>query len=298
MTRRQVILLTSSVLSAQIDDLANTLEMEPLARKLLPPTLFDEIKDGDRAAFDRITFRPRMMVNTLGIDLTTTLFGQQLFAPILVGPAAQLSRFHPDAESAMLAGAAAAKSAMVFASKTSTPAPNPVWLQVDPATPGIPASARVLFVSAPFDSQNFDRLRASTKLPIVIKGILSPTSARHAIQRGANGIVVSNYRANTTTGLAAPIDVLPSIAAEVNGAIPILVDGGFRRGSDVLKALALGAQAVLIGRPAIWGLAAFGARGVQQVIELMQSELARDMAMCGLLRCSQASPQYVKVHRR
>jgi 4-hydroxymandelate oxidase len=298
MTRRHALLLTSTTLSAQVDDLANTLELEPLARKVLPPALFDEIKDGSRAAFDRITFRPRMMVNTLGIDLTTPLFGQQLFAPILIGPLALLSRFHPDAEDAMLAGAAAAKCPVVVAARTSKPAGAPVWLQVDPAQPAIAPSARVLFLTAPFDWPSFDRLRAATTLPIVIKGILTPAAAQQAIQRGANGIVVSSYRASTTAGLAAPIDVLPAIAAEVNRKLPILIDGGFRRGSDILKALALGAQAVLIGRPALWGLAAYGARGVQHVVEQLQTELARDMAMCGLVRCSQASPRYVTIHRR
>ena len=91
---------------------------------------------------------------------------------------------------------------------------------------------------------------------------------------------------------------IPSIAAAVGGKLPILIDGSFRRGSDVLKALALGAQAVLLGRPALWGLAAYGAEGVQNVVELIQSEFARDMAMCGKVNVKALDPSVVRIHRR
>jgi isopentenyl diphosphate isomerase/L-lactate dehydrogenase-like FMN-dependent dehydrogenase len=91
--------------------------------------------------------------------------------------------------------------------------------------------------------------------------------------------------------------MLPSIAEAVGGKIPVLIDGSFRRGSDALKALALGARAVLLGRPPLWGLAAYGADGVRQVLQLMQGELARDMAMCGRANVKSVDRSIVRIHR-
>jgi 4-hydroxymandelate oxidase len=301
MNRRHALLLTASTLSAQrltpVEELVNTLEMEAMARRKLAPAVYSEIAGSDRSAFDRITLRPRLMVNTLGLDLSLDLFGQRLFAPILIGPTAQQGRFHAEAEQATMNGALAAKTAVVLsANPTKQLAAD--WLQIDPKQQAIPASAKVLIVTAPFDWANFDRLRNATKLPLLIKGIMSPKDAQLAQQHGASGIVISNYRTPSTTGLAQPIEVLPAIAAEINTKIPILIDGSFRRGSDILKALALGARAVLVGRPPLWGLAAFGAKGVQQVMEQLQTELARDMAMCGKVNLGELAPDLVKIHRR
>lgn len=301
MTRRQAFLLTSSTLSAQrlapVEELTSTLETEVMAQRKLAPALYSEIAGSDRSAFDRITLRPRLMVNTLGLDLSLDLFGQRLFAPILIGPTAQQGRFHPEAEEATMRGAEAAKTAIVLSVNPTKPLAAD-WLQIDPSQQVIPVSAKVLVVTAPFEWSNFDRLRKATKLPLLIKGIMSPRDAQLAQQHGANGIIISNYRTPTTTGLAQPIEVLPAIAAEVNNKIPILIDGSFRRGSDILKALALGARAVLVGRAPLWGLAAYGARGVQQVMEQLQTELARDMAMCGKVKLSELAPDLVKIHRR
>jgi 4-hydroxymandelate oxidase len=96
--------------------------------------------------------------------------------------------------------------------------------------------------------------------------------------------------------MAAPIEVLPAIAEAVAGKAPILIDGSFRRGADILKALALGARAVMLGRPALWALAAYGSAGVQAVLELLQTELARDMAMCGKPNLKSLDPALVKIH--
>ena len=304
MTRRRALFLASATAYAQrlapVEELANTLEMEAMAQRKLAPALFSEIAGSDRSAFDRITLRPRLMVNTLGLDLTLDLFGQRHFAPIFAGPLALQGRFHPDAELATVKGAEAAKTLAVISANTTVPLEKlaPAWMQIDPAQSAIPAYAKVLFVSAPIDWTSFDRLRKATQLPIVVKGVMSPSDGKIALQHGANGIIVSNYRPHSTPGLAQPIEFLPAIAAEINGRIPILIDGSFRRGSDVLKALALGARAVLIGRPVLWGLAAYGAKGVQQVIEQLQTELARDMAMCGKVKLQELAPDVVKLHRR
>ena len=98
--------------------------------------------------------------------------------------------------------------------------------------------------------------------------------------------------------MASSLEVLPAIVEAVSGRAPILIDGGFRRGSDILKAIALGAKAVVVTRPVLWGLAAYGAPGVQQVLELLQSEMARAMAMCGKANISGVDKTLVRLHTR
>jgi isopentenyl diphosphate isomerase/L-lactate dehydrogenase-like FMN-dependent dehydrogenase len=124
-------------------------------------------------------------------------------------------------------------------------------------------------------------VRPTTKLPIVIKGILTGEDAKLAVEHGAQAIIVSNHGARTLDGTAGTLDVLPEVVDAVGGKIPVLVDGGIRRGGDVIKALALGARAILIGRPFLWGLAAFGQEGVQRVVELLHGELRIDLGLSG-----------------
>jgi 4-hydroxymandelate oxidase len=124
-------------------------------------------------------------------------------------------------------------------------------------------------------------VRPATKLPIVIKGILTAEDARLAVEHGAQAVIVSNHGARTLDGMAGTLDLLPEVVDAVNGKIPVLVDGGIRRGGDVIKALALGAKAILIGRPFLWGLAAFGQEGVQRVVELLHGELRIDLGLSG-----------------
>src|SRR5262245_55843958 len=113
------------------------------------------------------------------------------------------------------------------------------------------------------------RLRDMVKVKLVLKGILTPEDAKLAAEAGIDGIVVSNHGGRVEDGVSATIDVLPDIVA-VAGGTPVLIDSGFRRGSDIVKALALGAQAVCIGRPYIWGLGAFGQPGVERVLEILR----------------------------
>lgn len=124
-------------------------------------------------------------------------------------------------------------------------------------------------------------LRSLTRLPILLKGIADPDDARRAVDAGADGIIVSNHGGRTLDGTAASIDLLPPVADAVARAVPVLMDGGIRRGTDVLRALALGASAVLVGRPYIFALAAAGPVGVAHVIKMLRAELELAMALTG-----------------
>jgi len=127
-------------------------------------------------------------------------------------------------------------------------------------------------------------LRSLTSLPVVVKGVVHPDDARLAVEAGAAGIVVSNHGGRQLDGAVATLDALPGVAAGVAmaGGAEIYLDGGVRRGVDILRALALGARAVLVGRPILWGLALEGDRGVERVLEILTSEFSRALALCGL----------------
>jgi 4-hydroxymandelate oxidase len=124
-------------------------------------------------------------------------------------------------------------------------------------------------------------VKTVTGLPVMVKGILHPLDAVRALEAGADGIWVSNHGGRQLDTAISPVDALESIVAATDGAIPIVVDGGIRRGTDILKALALGADAVAIGRPQVWGLAVGGSGGVERVVEILREELSTVMALAG-----------------
>lgn len=162
-------------------------------------------------------------------------------------------------------------------------------------TPFAPGSAQASLV---FDGimrtaptwRELDWLLDQTRLPVILKGIVSPEDAALAIERGVAGLIVSNHGGRVLDTLPASAEVLPAIAERVAGRVPILVDGGIRRGTDVLKALALGASAVLIGRPYLHGLAAAGALGVAHVLKMLREELEVAMALTGCARLADIGP--------
>jgi 4-hydroxymandelate oxidase len=128
---------------------------------------------------------------------------------------------------------------------------------------------------------DLDWLASLTSLPVIPKGILHPDDAVKAFDHGARAVIVSNHGGRQLDGAVASLDALPAVAAAVAGRGEILLDGGVRRGADILKALALGARSVLIGRPIHWGLAVDGEAGVRHVLELLRAELALDLMLCG-----------------
>jgi 4-hydroxymandelate oxidase len=124
-------------------------------------------------------------------------------------------------------------------------------------------------------------LSSIVRIPVLLKGVLNPDDAERAVQEGVAGIIVSNHGGRNLDTVPATVDALPQVADRVAGRIPVLVDGGIRRGTDVVKALALGANAVLIGRPYLYGLAVGGRDGVQRVIEILRNELEMAMGLLG-----------------
>jgi 4-hydroxymandelate oxidase len=152
---------------------------------------------------------------------------------------------------------------------------------------------RDIVMDAGLDWARIAWLRGVTDLPILLKGVLHPLDAGLAVEHGVDGVIVSNHGGRQLDGAVATLDALAAIAAVVGGRLPVLLDGGVRRGSDVVVALALGASAVLIGRPVIWGLAAGGGAGVRHVLELLRAELDGALALCGAARPGEVTPDLV-----
>ena len=307
-------------------DLVDVFEYEAQARLALAPARIAPIAGSDRSVTDRITLRPRMNIPTRDLDMTSSLFGDQHFAPIIVGPVANQKRFHNEGELATARGASAAKAAMVVSSDASAPLATiaqattaPVWLQVYARSPkvrdvladagaakakaviitvnaGASASAPATPASARIDWSAVDAVVKNSALPVLVKGITRPEDAREAVARGAKGVIVSNYRGGDAAALPGTLLLIAPVVQAVGDRVPVLVDGSFRRGTDIIKALGFGAKAVLIGRPVMWGLAAYGADGVQGVVEMLQTELARYMCMCGRPTLASVDPSLVQVH--
>jgi 4-hydroxymandelate oxidase len=141
----------------------------------------------------------------------------------------------------------------------------------------------------------FDWLRSITRLPLLIKGVLRPDDAAQAVSIGLDGIIVSNHGGRRLDTVPASIDMLPGVVEAVGGRCEVFLDSGVRRGTDVLKALALGARGVLIGRPYAWALAADGEAGVRQVIELFRQELELAMIATGCANVGEIGKSLLKV---
>ena len=143
--------------------------------------------------------------------------------------------------------------------------------------------------------ETIDRLMEMTDLPLMIKGVMTAEDTDKCAERGVAAVVVSNHGARQLDHVGGTIEALPECVAAAKGRLPVLVDGGFRRGGDILKALALGATAVGVARPYLWGLTCFGHRGVSRVLELLRVELALDMGMAGVAGIADIDKSLVRI---
>jgi 4-hydroxymandelate oxidase len=339
----------------------NLLEYERAAAERLSPMAYDYYASGahdevtlreNRAAFERLRLRPRMMRNVARRDASTTILGRTHPLPVLAAPMAFQRLACPEGEIA-LARATDALGLTVALSTLSTVSledvaretSTPAWFQlyvyrdraltralveraeaagyealvltVDAPLLGkrerdarnqfaLPSGLAVAnlehpamraLVAAPGESglfryfaQQIDQsltwdevgwLASVTRLPVLVKGVLRGDDAALAVEAGAAGVIVSNHGGRQLDGAVAAIDALPEVAEAVAGRVDVLMDGGVRRGTDIVKAIALGARGVLLGRPLLWGLAVDGETGARHVLELLRDELDLAMALCG-----------------
>jgi lactate 2-monooxygenase len=330
----------------------------------------EETMRANREAFRRRRIVPRMLRDVSARDLSTTLLGTRMPAPLLLAPIGVQKGAHPDGELATARAAAALGLPMIASTAShftleeiagAGGAGAPRWFQlywpsdpelarslveraertgyeaivltVDTFIPGwkprdlqqawLPflngmgvanyfqdpvfraalektpeedpgmATGHFLAVQAnpSLSWEDLGQLREMTSLPILVKGIQHVEDAREAARRGLDGIVVSNHGGRQVDGALASLDALPAIVEAVGGELAVLFDSGVRSGSDVLKALALGADAVCLGRPYVWGLALGGQAGVETVLKMVLAELDLTMALCGLTRPEQIGPE-------
>jgi isopentenyl diphosphate isomerase/L-lactate dehydrogenase-like FMN-dependent dehydrogenase len=268
----------------------------------------------NQLAFEKILLRLRVIHGLVTATTRVKILGQTVETPVIVAPFANMGRLHPEAEIAIAKGAEKVGAMMCLGSVSTystkqivevvnTPV---VWIgeplrergkllaQINQAEKagccavglcaddfmGIKIKDRLLPLrNISLSAEAIREARKETSLPFVIKGIMTVEDALKAVDAGADAIVVSNHGGRVLDYCQASIEVLPEIVKAVNGKIEVLIDGGVRRGTDVLKALALGARGVLVGRPICWGLAAAGAEGVAKVLQMITGELIRTMIL-------------------
>ncbi len=340
-------------------------ELEGRAAKVLAPGPFSFLAGGvgaewtlheNRKAFGHFVIEPQYLRGQPAPDLSTTLMGMKLSAPLLTTPVGGQGLFHTTADIGTAKGTAAS-GLLMTASGASTATleqiseavgVGPKWYQIYlPADRGeaaallqrvkaagysavvftidalgagnseelqrtgfpvgraLGAAAARVTAGAPgagikrgpqkksFGWDDVEFIQKASALPVLLKGVLSADLAKKAAERGVAGIQVSNHGGRQLDGVPASIDVLGPIAEAVDKRVPIIVDSGFRRGGDVFKALALGANAVAMGRPVMYGLALGGSDGVKSVYDKLKQELSRTMQAAGAGRISDIGRAYV-----
>jgi hypothetical protein len=269
----------------------------------------------NRNALDVLRLRTRLLHGINDVDTSTTILGARISTPILVAPIAGVSLDYIaavksccDIDTLCLIGYAQPKKLIQSFSSAATQRVG--WI-VKPlqnldevkSCYAVAEEAGCLAVGMDIDSgaglqsgpalrpppnwslksvEELSAIRDFTTLPFIVKGIMCVEDAEHCVTAGANAIIVSNHSGHALDSTQSPIDILADIADAVGGEVDIMMDGGIRHGTDVLKALASGAQAVLIGRPAIWGYTAGGELGITRVFEILTRELERAMKLTGI----------------
>jgi lactate 2-monooxygenase len=352
-------------------------DLEAKAREVLPPEAYDYVAGGagsedtvreNGEAFRRWRIVPRMLRGAAERDLSTTILGTPMPAPVMLGPVGVQSIIHPDAEVATAQGASSLGVPIVLSTASSRTMEDvaeamgdvPRWYQLywpndpeltesfvrraekagfdaivvtldttmlawrprdlqhaylpfllmegvanymnDPVLlsrlekpPEEDVAAAVMqwgsvFPNPALNWNDLATLRELTSLPILLKGIVHPKDAQRAVDHGVNGIVVSNHGGRQVDGSIATLDALPGVVKAVPADFPVLLDSGVRTGADAFKALALGAKAVLLGRPYAWGLAVGGAEGVRHVLRSFLAELDLTVALAGYTRIGDIGP--------
>jgi 4-hydroxymandelate oxidase len=338
----------------------NLAEIESAARERLTALAYEYYVGGandevtvreNRAAFERLALRYRVLVDVSRRSTSTTVLGTPVDFPVLVAPTAFQRLACDDGELATARAAAASGTVMILSTASTCSIEDvgavggQLWFQlyvyadrgltkalveraeaagmkaivltVDAPILGrrerdlrnrfhlpdgirlanVPSSGSVPMptghgesglanhfasgIDASLTWKDVDWLRSMTRLPVVIKGIVRGDDAALAVEHGAAGIIVSNHGGRQLDTSIASIRALPEVADAVGGRAEVLLDGGVRRGTDVIKAIALGARAALVGRPVVWGLAAAGESGARRVLELLRAEVDQAMALCG-----------------
>jgi len=351
-----------------VGDLLSVADYERLAEERIQPGPWAYLAGGsgdewtlheNRAAFERWTFRPRVLCDVSQISTATIVLGTRIELPVVVAPLAYQQLYHPDGECATARGAAAAGTGIAvstFSTRTheEIAAASPGLLQwcqlyvlqdrgatrehlAGAAAAG--CSAVVLTVDTPRLAQRERDLRigfevppdlplpyaratigneaqnpadqfalldpsvswrdlewiaSEGQLPVVLKGVVTAEDAELAVEHGAAAIVVSNHGGRQLDGVPATLDTLPEIADAIGGRAEVYLDSGIRRGTDVAKALALGARAVLVGRAPVFGLAVAGEDGVRHVLELLREEFALTLCLLGCTRPDELTRAHVQ----
>jgi glycolate oxidase len=295
----------------------------------------------NRLAFDRIAFRPRILVDVADIDTSTTFLGQKLRIPAILAPIGSLQVFHPEAAVASTRAATEFGIMHAISSVTepaleetaaATPTPKifqlyvrgdmkwtediiarvkqagytalaltvdvahysrrerPMRTRYQPPTRRV-ATDRTHQASLTWDTM--DCIKEMAGLPFMLKGVQTAEDAALAVQHGVDVIWASNHGGRQIDHGLGSLETLPEIVQAVNGKARVIVDGGVQRGTDILKAVALGADAVALGRLQGWGLAAGGTEGVVRMLEILEDEIICAMGLIGITSISQITPQYV-----
>jgi len=352
----------------------NLFEFEELAKQSVEKSAYDYIASGaedeitlreNREAWERIVFRPRVLVDVSKVDMRTTLFGTEISMPVILAPTAMQKLVHDEGECATAKAAQAAGTIYTLSTISSCSieevaeaSEGPKWFQlyfnkdreitkdlldraknsgysavcltVDTPTLGrrepdirnnfappphvkivnyepylnleempreVQGSALAAYASTAMDAaMNWDDvawIKSISDLPLLLKGVVTSEDAKLAVEAGVDGIIVSNHGGRQLDGAPATVEVLPEVVEAVDGAFDVLVDGGIRRGTDVLKALAIGAKAVQIGRPYVWGLAVDGERGVKRVLAMLKDEFELAMKLIGCTSVDEINASHV-----
>ncbi|XP_038009132.1 hydroxyacid oxidase 2 isoform X3 [Motacilla alba alba] len=279
-------------------------DFEAYAKKYLPKIAWDYFaagaddcitRDENILAYKRIRFRPRMLRDVSVMDIRTKILGSEISFPVGIAPTGFHQLAWPDGEKSTARGKRRDDVRNGFRLPPHMKVKNleRAFEGDDWSEYGLPPNS--LDPSVTWNDIYW--LRSLTCLPIIIKGILTREDAELAVKHGVQGIIVSNHGGRQLDEGPATIDALVEVVEAVRGRVEVYVDGGIRKGSDVLKALALGAKCVFIGRPALWGLAYKGEKGLQDVLRILQDEFRLSMALAGCASVSEIGQHLVQFSR-